>query len=200
MAVFLPMLLRARTAARATIGLSNLRQIAAISAQYASEHEHVSPALGNPWTRAPFWGVVVQERAVHSDGPAGYAVPSILRDPLCSAHYGRDMERCYAANATGRAGLDGDLDNFDTDVVCIHLDRVRQPSATAWYITSAVATATTDGPPPSRTAGALDFRQKVHLDQRVGRFAGNGRFLFAAFDGSAAMGSEIPSAWAEAVP
>lgn len=200
MAVFLPALARTRSAAWAAIGLSNLRQIASISAQYASEHDHYSPALGQPWVRLPFWALVVQERAQDSDADATYAGPGILRDPLCAAHYGRDMERCYAANATGRAGLDGDLDNFDAGEVFIHLDRIRQPSAMPWYLTSAVTTVTTNGPPPTRTSGALDLRQAGHLENRLGRFAGGGRFLFSAFDGSAAMASEIPESWEETLP
>ncbi len=200
MAVFLPSIARAKASARTTVGLSNIRQIGAISAQYGVENEDRSPALGQPWTKAPFWAVVVQERAAMREDGAVYAGPSILRDPSCAAFYGRDMERCYAANATGHAGLPGDLDNFDIDEVVIRLDRVRNPSDAVWYVSSAVATATTNGPPPTRTSGALDLRQRVHLDQRVGRYVDRTRFLAAAFDGSASVCADIPARWLEPLP
>lgn len=202
LAILFPALARARNSSRAMVGLANLRQIAAISAQYASDFDHKSPALGYPWTALPFWALVVQDRARADTTAANpsYAGPSLLRDPLCAAHYGRDMERCYAANATGRAGLPGDLDNFDTDPVHIHLDRVRTPSELPWYLSSAIATATTNGPPPTRTAGALDLRNPVHLDQRLARFAPGGALLYTAFDGSASTARDLPAAWSTPLP
>ena len=200
LAIFLPSIARARATARGAVGLSNLRQIVSISAQHGAEHEDRSPALGFPWTKAPFWAVVVQDRAMPRDAGSAYAGPSILRDPSCAAYYGRDMERCYAANATGHAGIGDDPDNFDVDVAVIRLDRVRNPAGAVWYLSSAVATATTNGPPPTRTAGALDLRQPDHVEQRIGRFVDRGRFLGAAFDGSAAVFGEIPSAWLDPVP
>lgn len=200
MAIFLPSISRARATARSAIGMSNLRQIVAISAQHGVDHEDRSPALGFPWTTAPFWAVIVQDRAMPRDSGSVYTGPSILRDPSCAAHYGRDMERCYAANATGHAGIGDDPDNFDVQEAVIRLDRVRNPSGAVWYVSSAIATATTNGPPPTRTAGALDLRQRVHLDQRLGRFIDRGRFLGAAFDGSAGVFGEIPAAWLEPLP
>jgi len=200
MAVFLPSIARAKASARALVGLHNMRQIVSISAEYGVENRDRSPALGQPWTEWPFWAVVVQNRDAARDTGSVYEGSSVLRDPSCSAFYGRDMERCYAANATGHAGLPGDLDNFDVDEAVIRLDRVRNPSEGVWYVSSAVATATTNGPPPTRTAGALDLRQQAHVDQRLGRFVGRGRFLSAAFDGSASASAEIPAAWLEPLP
>jgi prepilin-type N-terminal cleavage/methylation domain-containing protein len=192
-------LVGARGAVRTTVSLNNLRQIAMVSREYGAEHRDRSPALGQPWTMTPFWALEVEWRVREENVGAVYSTKGILRDPHCEARYGREMERCYAVNGTGRSGMPGDSENYDTSVVHIRLDRVRD-TRVPWYLTSAIATATTNGPPPTRTAGALDLRNPVHLAQRLGRFAGRERFVYVAFDGSSSTEKVVPPRWVEAPP
>ena len=78
-------------------------------------------------------------------------------------------------------------------------------------IDSADATATTtDAPPATRTASVIDFRDPVHVSQRVGRVHGQSRprnatdpagaFQWAAFDGSARAARVLSPWWREPLP
>ena len=202
-AVLLGMVLSALSGARGavltTVSMNNLRQIAVLSREYSGENRDQSPALGFPWTITPFWAVEVEYRSWRKDFRATHATIEILRDPHCEARYGYEMERCYAANGTGRSGMPGDTEDYDSSRVHIRLDRVRDTSV-PWYLTSAIATRSKDDPQPMCTEGALDLRNPEHDARRVGRFAGRGRFVFVAIDGSSATRAVIPEAWAEALP
>ena len=189
----------ARGAVLTTVSLNNLRQIAVLSRQYSGENRDRSPALGFPWTHSPFWAQEVEYRSGRDEAHVVYATEEILRDPHCEARYGYEMERCYAANGTGRSGMSGDTEDYDTSVVSIRLDRVRDTSV-PWYLTSAIEATIIIGPPPTSTAGALDLRDPTHVARRLGRFAGRDRFVFVAIDGSTATRATIPEAWEEALP
>jgi prepilin-type processing-associated H-X9-DG protein len=58
--------------------------------------------------------------------------------------------------------------------------------------------------PISRTASVIDFRQELHVEQRLGRVHGKvgGRsgFNVGFFDGSARLQWEIPVRWATPLP
>lgn len=217
--VLLPSLAGAREGARAAACLSNLRQSASAILAYAAEHDGRSPALGQPYTSLPFWALVVQrESGRDGSGASLYASRSALACPSCAAFYGRAMTRCYAINATGHAGLPAatdpvtgervaaDRDDFDAAGTTAHvrIDRVARPSETALLVDSAVPPGGTvsGAPPPTRTAGVLDFRQEAHRRDRLGRFHGAGRsgFNAAGFDGSARAHAEVSAAWTAPLP
>src|SRR5690606_13075735 len=58
-AVLLPALSRSREAARATICSANLRQMSLLTLAYAASNDNLTPALGVPWGREPYWAIVL---------------------------------------------------------------------------------------------------------------------------------------------
>ena len=216
--ILLPTLRGARESARTGVCLSNLRQIVIISQSYADANRGKSPALGQPYTALPNWGLVVQSYAGQAgDSGAGegglemYQNKSVLVCPTVNSYYGGGLQRTYAVNATGHAGAAmGDPDDFDDThvppwTVHIRIDAVPLPAQTAFYVDSAAPpTGVSNPPPPTRTASVLDFRQASHVEGRLGRFhAGAGpqrAFDAAMFDGSAKGWREVPAIWLDPLP
>lgn len=220
-AVLLPALSGARAASRAAVCLSNLRQMYVICRSYADEHKGQGPAIGQPYGELPNWALLVQAASGRAGSTSGelYTRTSVLVCPSSAAQFGREMTRTYAMNATGHAGLsrsDGTLDpdNYDTapptdaeiaagaraSVVGIRFDRVDRGGERALLLDSGVDSATTGGPPPTRTASVVDFRVQSHVDRRVGRVHARGAFQWGAFDGSAKATREVPVLWSEPLP
>ncbi|MDX2017369.1 MAG: prepilin-type N-terminal cleavage/methylation domain-containing protein [Planctomycetota bacterium] len=214
--ILVPALSTAREAGRSTVCRSNLRQIAVISTDYADANRGFSPALGQPYAAVPNWALVTQQAAgLTGSGANLYATTSVLVCPTTRARLGPGMQRTYAVNVTGRSGLgaDGasgiaDPDNYDAGPVHIRVGNLARPGAVPWYLDSGVATTTTAGPPPTRTASVLDFRISAHVSERVGRVHGrDGRFSLVFFDVSVrglteprADGTGMPAEWLERLP
>jgi prepilin-type N-terminal cleavage/methylation domain-containing protein len=206
--LLLPALARTRESARASVCLSNARQIAFFMRAYANENRGIGPALGQPWNTLPNWALVVQSEAGRHgrDGAALYDPFSILVCPTAGAFYARDMTRTYAVNATGHAGRPGDRGDFDRLDFPAHVrfDRVRRPSHTPMLMDSAVAPVIGDAPPPTRATSVIDFREPSHVDTRLGRFhapiAGLPSFHAAFFDGSARPRHQPEDHWLEPLP
>ncbi|MBY0261458.1 MAG: hypothetical protein K2Q20_03900, partial [Phycisphaerales bacterium] len=188
---------------------------------YADESRGFGPAIGQPYADLPNWALVVQTSAgrAGSTGAELYASSrdTVLSCPSVGAFYGRPMQRTYAMNATGHAGLtrpDGTVDasNFDslpdslpagTPRAHIRFDLVDRPSDRCLFTDSRIdaSQATAPGAPPStRTASVLDFRQASHVRERLGTVHARRAFQFAAFDGSARGGREVPAWWIEPLP
>lgn len=206
--VLLPSLAMARQAGRNVSCLSNLRQAYVVLRTYADDHDGRGPAIGEPYLKLPNWALVVQQSV--RDVPVGqsYTKDSVLVCASATAFYGRDMLRTYAMNATGHAGQPGDPDAFDDPLQSAHIrfDRVSRAGETPLLIDSAVAATTSNGPPTTRTASMLDFRQSVHVTERIGRFHSGGdagaqdAFNVLRFDGSATSGRRVLPHWLEPLP
>jgi type II secretory pathway pseudopilin PulG len=202
-AILLPALSHAREAGRTTVCLSNLRGIGTICRQYADDFKGRSPALGVPYASFPNWALVVQTYAgVPGETPGElYREKSVLICPTINAHYAFRMSRTYAINVTGHAGLAGDPDNYDTGSVHIRMDSVDLPTARPLLVDAAVADFPSNAPPPTRSASVLDFRDPVHVAERLAVFhAGERRFNAALCDLSARVFSEVPAGWDRPLP
>lgn len=216
--LLLPALAGAREAGRGSVCLSNLRQAFVACRVYADEHRGFGPAVGQPYGELPNWALVVQSSAGREGTTPGelYSPASVLVCPTIEAHYRRGMTRTYAMNGTGHGGL-GELngrrdpDNYDepapAPMARINFDGVVRAGETPALMDSADASTTTTGaPPPTRTASVIDFRVYLHVEQRLGRFHGGRalgagtRFQWAAFDGSAKTGADVPPFWSEPLP
>ena len=201
--LLLPALASVRSGGRLAGCQSNLRQIHGAATAYAVINEGRSPALGVPWGREPFWALVVQAYAGQSGEAAdSYYEDSVLVSPAAVAFYGLELTRTYAVNVTGYAGAPGDRGNFDDAQVHIRTELVRRPSEIPYFMTSAVTDIDSDGPPPTRAASVLDFRDEDHVERRLGRYHGTGRDLFNAvrFDGSVELGDAVLDLWLEPLP
>ncbi len=203
--VLLPALSGAREAGRAAQCLSNHRQMFLACRAYADEHKGLGPALGEPYSAPPNWALVVQQASGREGSTPGelYSGASVLVCPTVKSVYGRDMTRTYAANATGLAGLSGDRANFDNPGAPAHVryDRVAAPGRTAAIVDSQIATVSGDGPPPTRTASVLDFRQAEHVAGRLGKLHDRGKaFQAAMFDGSASVHRGVEAGWESPLP
>lgn len=214
--VLLPALASARRAGRSSVCLSNLRQIAIICRQYADDHKGRGPAIGQPYGALPNWALLVQSASGRAGTSSGelYAPASVLACPEASAHYGMPMQRTYAMNATGHAGVIGpgtrsDPDNYDTlpgadtPAPAIRFDSITRPSDALLLADSAVdqSQALAPGsPPPTRTASVIDFRDPSHVQNRLGRFHPRQSFQWVNFDGSARRATKIDDLWLEPLP
>lgn len=203
--LLVPALARARDAGRATQCLANLRQIFTLTRSYADEHKGLTPALGQPYTAAPNWAIVVQQLTGLRGTTAAETLvgPSVLVCPACRANYARAMTRTYAINVTGHAGVSGDRGNYDDPAVTTHvrLDAAARPADIPLFVDAAIAADAGPGPPPTRTASVLDFRSAEHRAQRLGRWHNAARSFQAAFcDGSARSNSEVPDYWQTPLP
>jgi prepilin-type N-terminal cleavage/methylation domain-containing protein len=157
LAVLLPALGAAREAGRASVCLSNHRQMHLICQTYADENKGYGPAIGQPYTESPNWAFVVQNGAgrLGSTSAEIYSKTSIIVCPTLAGVYAREMTRTYAMNATGHSGLlrpDGTVDpsNFDTPVdrlgkgalpAHIRFDLVDRPSVRVLFVDSLIDTA-----------------------------------------------------------
>ncbi|MBX3363344.1 MAG: prepilin-type N-terminal cleavage/methylation domain-containing protein [Phycisphaeraceae bacterium] len=205
--IVLPALSGAREAARAAGCLANHRQVATIITMYADQNDGRTPALGWPWTTTPFWALVVQEEAGRSgEGPDLYSRRSILVCPSARRVYGDEIERTLAMNVTGLAGEPGDVANFDVETVSVRLDRVQFPSDTPMLVDSAAAVFDSNAPPPTRTVGTLDFRNPVHVQDRLGWYHGGlnklkgTQFHAAMYDASAQSHRTVSEDWRRRLP
>lgn len=218
-AVLLPALSSARESARSAACLGNLRSMAAICRTYADEHRGYSPALGQPYAALPNWALVVQQASGRQGTAPGdlYTTASVLVCPTArGGPGGGELTRTYAINATGHAGapaMDGfraDPDNFDAPLppgpppprtVHIRLDLVEDASTAALLIDSAALPQGPELPPPTRTSSVLDFRNELHLAQRVGQVHWRRRaFNVARVDGSAGTAERVDPAWRRPLP
>ena len=219
--ILLPALQGARDASRSAVCLSNLRQMFMICRAYADDHKGLGPAIGQPYGDLPNWALLVQSVSGRAGSNSSdlYAKSSTLVCPSSLARFGRDMTRTYAMNATGHSGLarpggDNDPDNYDTPLpadplaapvaasgfVRINFDSVARPSEQLLLIDSGVDSLTTGGPPPTRTASVLDFRDPRHVESRIGRVHIQSSFNWVSFDGAARNARTVSPLWAEPLP
>ncbi|MCW5777096.1 MAG: prepilin-type N-terminal cleavage/methylation domain-containing protein [Phycisphaeraceae bacterium] len=204
--LLLPALAGAREAARGAVCLSNLRQMYLACRIYADEHDGVGPAIGQPWGKPPNWALVVQTYAGMAGDTAGelYRPESVLVCPTTDRAFGITMTRTYAMNATGHAGAAmGDTTDYDLPDGRAHVrfDLVQFPWRMPILLDSDLGYDVSDAPPSDRTASVIDFRQKDHVDYRVGWFHASGRALQAVrLDGSAKSHDDVPAEWSERLP
>ena len=201
----LPALSSAREAGRGAACLSNLHGIATICRMYADDHKGLSPALGQPYTTTPNWSLVVQAASGITGSSASelFTTTSVLVCPTARSQYGSGMQRTYAINGTGHSGQVDDPDNYDTvgKTVHIRMDRVDRAWERPLVVDSASAPVVDGSPPPTRTASVLDFRQPLHVEQRLARFhAHKTRFNVVMMDGNARVIQDIPDLWMERLP
>ncbi|MEL7472063.1 MAG: prepilin-type N-terminal cleavage/methylation domain-containing protein [Planctomycetota bacterium] len=199
--LLLPTLASARAAGESAICRSQLRQIAIASTTYAEASDGHSPALGSPWSRAPFWAAVVQAYA-EPDNNEIYRPDSVLVCPSANRQLGGEMTRTYAVNVTGHAGAVGDSGNFDAGPTHVKLWAVPRPSGTPWYLNSAPASVETGAPPPERTPSVIDFRDASHTPGRLGLFHGGASPTFHAvrFDVSVRAEDAVRDDWLTPLP
>lgn len=210
--ILLPALAGARESARATICLSNLRQMFLACRAYADENKGRGPAIGQPYGSIPNWALVVQSTSGRPGETSAelYARQSVLVCPTMNATYGGNMARTYAMNATGHAGRSAgpglaDPDNYDADpltnpIAAIRFDSVTRPSDAILLVDSAADVTTTGAPPPTRTASVIDFRDPTHVTNRIGAFHSRRSFQWVNFDGAARRGSAVERIWLEPLP
>ena len=202
--LLLPALSAASEAGRLAVCASNLRQSYIAIRAYADAAKGLTPSLGQPYSRLPNWGVAVQQaagqRATTTDG--ALTANSVLVCPTSRSRFGRDVTRTYAINVTGRAGLPGDPDNYDTTAVHVNMDRVARPGDAPLLLDAAMPRTSAPGaPPPTRSVSVIDFRQASHVSERIGRVHGrDGRFSVLFFDGSLRTTRDVDAAWAAPLP
>lgn len=198
LAILLPALSKARDNARAVVCLSNLRSCASILAAYANDSKGFAPALGVPYATLPNWRLVIQSGAglSGSTGSELYAVRSVLVCPAAAARFSRDLNRTYAANVTGHAGLPTDPDNYDTQEVHPRPDQLAMPSLTPQLVDALPDPAD----PTHRCWSVLDFRQSDHITQRLGDYHPRATFNAAMFDASARAWISPQPDWTQPLP
>ena len=198
LAVLLPALGRARDNGRSVVCLSNLRSCAAIISAYADDAKGLGPALGVPYATVPNWRLIVQSGAGLSGTTGGelYAQKSVLVCPAARALFSATMNRTYATNVTGHAGLLGDPDNFDTGEVHVRFNLLDNPSLTPMLMDARPDPAD----PQNRCWSVLDFRQPEHVADRLGVYHPAGHFNAAMFDVSARPWAVPQSLWTEPLP
>ncbi|MEI7657441.1 MAG: prepilin-type N-terminal cleavage/methylation domain-containing protein [Phycisphaerae bacterium] len=202
-AIVLPALGSSRETARGVACASNLRQVMAATRVYADQHRGLSPAIGVPYASLPNWALAVQASFGGGGETPGdlYAAGSILVCPTSRATFGRDMQRTYAINATGHAGLAGDPDHYDAVQAHIRLDRIAAPSLAVLFVDSLPAPAAPGSPPPTRTASMIDWRQESHVRERLARLHASRRGWNAAMaDGSASTHVAVRPEWSDPLP
>ncbi len=201
----LPALSSAREGGRGAVCLSNLHGIATVCRMYADEQKGLSPALGQPYTTVPNWSLIVQASSGITGSSASelFTTASVLVCPTARSVYGSLMQRTYAINGTGHSGQPGDLGNYDTAGKTAHIkmDQVARTWETPLLVDSASAPIVDGSPPPTRTSSVLDFRQPLHVEQRLARFhAHNTKLNVAMIDGNARVIAEVPGVWLEPLP
>ncbi|MDP1663277.1 MAG: type II secretion system protein [Phycisphaerales bacterium] len=208
--ILLPALAGARSAARATQCLSNLRQNGLVVQEYANDSRGYSPAVGQPYTALPMWALVIQE-AYGRQGTTGAELYSDASSLICPSNKdtgdGRTMNRCYAMNATGHArssgGFPSDPNDYDdaaaiadpTKRVHLRMDMAADPTKAALFVDSLFLPGS--GAAQPRSAGQIDFRQPTHVSTRLGWVHGgkaNRSFNGVFFDGSARAVTGTPLA------
>jgi prepilin-type N-terminal cleavage/methylation domain-containing protein len=206
LAILLPSLAAARQESRSAVCRSNLRQVYITARMYADSHRGWGPALGHPYTELPNWALVVQRYAAFKSGPGSrmFSPESVLVCPTIQSHYAEVMNRTYATNVTGYAGLPGDAGNYDDPdgpAAHVKIDRIARPADLPIGLDSARTSVVTDGPPALRTSSVIDFRQELQVVHRVGWFHANRQaFNAAMYDGSCYPWRRVPSAWETPLP
>jgi prepilin-type N-terminal cleavage/methylation domain-containing protein len=204
--ILLPALGSARRAAHATTCSSNLRQAFLVCRVYADANDGIGPAIGQPYASWPNWALVVLEASGAAGETAGdlYAEGTALVCPTTNRAFGGGMTRNYAMNATGHADAAlGDRDSYDDPAKPGHIrfDLVGFPDRTAVLFDARPADLGTDGPPPTRSASVLDFRNAEHVATRLAVLHGSAdRFNAAHFDGSVRSLGEVPELWRQPLP
>ncbi len=202
--ILLPAVAGARRSAQSAICLSNHRQCYLVCRMYADENRGFGPAIGQPWDKPPNWALVLQRDAGRDGDTADdlYSTRSALVCPTIDQHYGGDMTRTCAMNATGHAGVQDDPDSFDDAANPAHIrfDLIEFPALTPLTLDSAIAFIPGNAPPPTRTASVIDFRQPGHIAARLGRFHPGRAFNASMFDGSARPWSAPDPAWEDPLP
>lgn len=202
-AVLLPALSAARQTAGSAVCLSNLKEAFTACRVYADAHRGFGPAIGEPYNDSPNWGLVVLRSGMAGGSVARFRSESVLVCPAIQRFYGQEMSRTYAMNATGHAGLPGDPDNYDDPQIRGHIrfDRIRWPAGVVLLMDSARTSMAGSGPPSTRSASVVDFRQAEHVNQRLDWFHAGGRgFNAAALDGSVALQRQIRTRWQQPLP
>lgn len=205
--LILPALAKTREGGRGVACLSNLRQCFLVCRSYADDHKGRGPALGEPYTTLPNWALVVQFYAGHHGTSAAdlytAADRSCLVCPSANALWGPGMQRTFAMNVTGHAGLPGDPDSYDVPMRSSHVefDKIADPARTVCLLDSAPTPPAPGSPPPTRTSSVIDFRQTAHTGARVG-WVHSGRKLFNAvmYDSSARSRRQLEPDWTEPLP
>lgn len=202
-AILLPSVSAAAQSGRAAVCLSNLRQGYIACRIYADANLGFGPAIGEPYSALPNWGLVVVRSGMTAGSAARFRAESVLACPAVQRVYRQNMTRTYAMNATGHAGLPGDPDNYDDLQIQGHIrfDRVWRPACAVLLTDSARTTMTGSGPPSSRTASVIDFRQVDHVGQRLDRFhTGQTGFNASMLDGSAGLHRRVDPGWQQPLP
>lgn len=204
--VLLPALGRARRAAQTAVCGTNLRQSFLACQMYADVNDGVGPAIGQPYAALPNWALVVLEASGMAGETASelYDEGTVLICPTTDREFGGAMTRTYAMNATGHADRDlGDPDSYDDpdNPGHIRFGQVVFPERMAALVDSRPAFFDSNSPPPTRSASVIDFRNDVHVSDRLAVLHGSSdRFNVVRFDGSVRGLGEVPGDWLEALP
>jgi prepilin-type N-terminal cleavage/methylation domain-containing protein len=204
--ILLPALGAARRSAHAAACGSNLRQAFVVCQMYADANEGVGPAIGQPYATLPNWALVVLEASGFAGESADelYSERSALVCPTTNRAFGGGMTRTYAMNATGHAGpAQGDPDSYDDPGRPGHIrfGLVQFPDRVAALVDSRPTPIVGDGPPPTRSASVIDFRDAGHVAQRLAVLHGSAdRFGVVGFDGSARLRDAVPDLWRDRLP
>lgn len=215
-ALVAPALGRSRRAALDAVCVSNLRQSFTACRVFASDHDGMGPAIGQPYASTPNWALVVLRASGAAEpGSAAYREQSVLACPAASRALDAPMTRTYAMNGAGhnRQPWNADPDSYDDPptavaFVGVRLDRAAQPSRAALLIDSA---RNTQSPPlpADRCASVIDFRPDAAMADRIGRWhTGAGAragapapaFNAAMLDGSVAAHADAPASFEEPLP
>lgn len=204
--ILVPALGAAKRTAQTAVCGSNLRQAFLACQMYADANDGAGPAIGQPYGRLPNWALVVLEASGLSGQTAGelYNERSALVCPTVNREFGSGMTRTYAMNATGHADPAlGDPDSYDDPENPGHIrfDLVRFPDRVGVLTDARPAEIDSDGPPPTRSASVIDFRNEEHVRRRLAVLHGAGdRFDAARFDGSVRLLGAVPELWRGPLP
>lgn len=212
-ALVIPTLAGGLASAKGTVCKNQLRQITMACHDYAQDAGGWSPALGVPWGRRPFWALEAAARLGVPGETATeiYANAKVLVCPSAQAEAGFPLERTYAINVTGHAGLVdaaasppiADPDNYDEQQAFIKLHAVRSPSLSPLMIDATWTDAATNAPPTTRFISTIDFRSDEHVATRIGWWHSGGRSNHALVDGavrSIRFGEPIDDLWRKPLP
>jgi prepilin-type N-terminal cleavage/methylation domain-containing protein/prepilin-type processing-associated H-X9-DG protein len=209
--ILLPALAGAREAARTSHCLSNLRQNAIVCMEYAGDYKGRSPAIGQPYAALPNWALVIQDSYGRQGTTATdlYSTGSSLVCPSARQLLGPDMQRTYAINATGHAGLTTttpppaftDPDNYDLVETHIRMDTLFAPGDATLFVDSNVPPVVPGSPPATRTASMIDWRQPTQVTERLLRpHDGRRQFNVVFCDGAAKMAKDPAPNWLTPLP
>lgn len=215
----IPALGRARAGAGDAVCAANLRQCFTVSRAFATDHDGLGPAIGQPYASAPNWALVVLEASgVAQTGPGAYRERSVLVCPAAALALNAAMTRTYAMNGTGHnrdIAWNDDPDRYDDAFapgqkhVGVRFDLFAHPSLAPLLIDAAQNTQTPPLP-PERCASVIDFRPEANMSDRIGRWhavttgASQRRAVMGLnacmLDGSVALAANPAPVWASRLP